>query len=365
MFNVLIVDDNAIVCKQLKRLQAWGDISGFVIAGEANNGQTALNKLRAEMFDLVITDIRMPKVDGIELLVKVTEEKLAPCVVLLSEFSEFRYAKQGLVYGAFDYLVKPVEIKDLVALLMRVKQKLQLLQREQRRFLAPTNHATAWAPTDEVNLIKQYIKSGSFKAVEIAGVAADMILSYYADEPARAGGFLRDILQELVSTIVVEFFWIDKYTDLQELVNRLVGQPQDFPLIKRIFVQGVEELYSMVRQFAPQEEYGPIVREVSRYILENIDGKLTTQDIATALFINRTYMSEVFREKSGMTVSEYLTGMKMVRAKRILGEAKIKMVNVAEQLGYSDVNHFSRQFKKHVGVSPSEFKIQVLGADTE
>jgi two-component system response regulator YesN len=362
MFKVLIVDDNEIVCKQMARFQLWGDSSGFVIAGEANNGQMALDKLRTEEYDLVITDIRMPKVDGIELLVKVTEEKLATCVVFLSEFSEFRYAKQGLVYGAFDYLAKPVDAKDLSALLARVKQKLQLHRREQVRLVKSGNSSLAWVPADEVNLIKQYIAGDSIKAVDVAGITADMVVSYYADEPMRVSPLLREILQELASAVVVEFYWIDKYADLHEISSRLVGRPPDGRVIKDIFVRAVADISSVVRKFSPLEEYGTIVREVSRYILENIDGKISTQEIATALFINRTYMSETFREKSGMTVSEYLTGMKMERAKKLLSNAGIKLAEAAEQLGYSDVHHFGRQFKIHVGVSPSEFRSQIDAA---
>lgn len=356
MFKVLIVDDNEIICKQMARLHVWGEISNFIITGEASNGQMALDKLRAEEYDLVITDIRMPKVDGIELLVKVTEEELAPCVVFLSEFSEFRYAKQGLVYGAFDYLVKPVEAGDLLALLGRVKQKLQSRRREQIRFTENGNHAEVWMPNEEIKLIKHYITSRSVKAVDVAGITADMIISYHADDPVRVSSLLRHILQDLASAVFVEFFWIDKYVDLHDIESRLVGQPQDTPFIKNSFVQAVELVSSLVKQFSPLEEYGTIVREVSRYVLENIDGKLSTKEIATALFINRTYMSEVFREKSGKMVSEYLTGMKMERAKKLLGNADMKTAEVAYKLGYSDVTHFSKQFKNYVGISLGEYR---------
>ncbi|HNU80766.1 MAG TPA: response regulator, partial [Bacillota bacterium] len=76
MLRIMIVDDVDIVRKELKRLKLWGDKTGFVISGEACNGHEALEKLEESKFDMVITDIRMPKVDGMELLKEITRRKL-------------------------------------------------------------------------------------------------------------------------------------------------------------------------------------------------------------------------------------------------------------------------------------------------
>ena len=356
MFRVLIVDDNVIVGKQLARLNVWGECSGFMIAGEAGNGQSALNKLRSEKYDLVITDIRMPKVDGIELLIKVTEENLASCVVLMSEFSEFRYAKQGLVYGAFDYLVKPVEAQDILALLTRVKQKLLSQQKEQPRLPEFAVQTTDWLPSHEVELMKRYLREKSSQVVDMAEIVSDLIISRYADKPIWVSSLLREILQDLIAGVIIHHFWIEKYVELHDLPERLVETTQDVQRIKQLFIQTTEDLYHIVEKFSPIEGQGPLVREVTRYILENIDGKTSTQELASALYISRTYMSEVFREKSGMTLNEYLTGMKMERAKKLLTKPDIKLNEVAEQVGYHDVSYFGRLFIAHAGMSISEFR---------
>ena len=68
MFKVLIVDDLEILRYDLKRMKVWSETKDFVIAGEAQNGKDALEKLRASSYDLLITDIKMPVIDGIELL---------------------------------------------------------------------------------------------------------------------------------------------------------------------------------------------------------------------------------------------------------------------------------------------------------
>ena len=75
--------------------------------------------------DLVITDIRMPIVDGVELLKKIISEELSYCVVFLSEYTEFEYARQGIVYGAFDYIVKPVNQDKIERVLVKVKEYIE------------------------------------------------------------------------------------------------------------------------------------------------------------------------------------------------------------------------------------------------
>ncbi|MCX7772278.1 MAG: response regulator, partial [Clostridia bacterium] len=131
MFKVLIVDDVDILRRDLRRLKVWGEASGFTITDEAANGKEALQKLNASAFDMVITDIRMPVMDGMALLRAISKDKLCPCVVLLSDYTEFSYAREGLVHGAFDYLGKPIDGQKLEELLQRVKQF--LLERENEK----------------------------------------------------------------------------------------------------------------------------------------------------------------------------------------------------------------------------------------
>ncbi|MBP2666500.1 MAG: two component transcriptional regulator, AraC family [Firmicutes bacterium] len=358
MYNVLIVDDSDIVCRQLKRLKLWGgDLSGFVIAAEAHNGQAALERLRAEKFDLVITDIRMPKVNGVELLVKITEEKLAPCVVFLSEFSEFRYAKQGLVYGAFDYLVKPVKLEDVRDLLVRVRSRLLLVKREEQKLNHAIKSAVSWMPEDEISQMKMYLKSGSPKTIAVAEAIADRVEVFCTGDALKADILIKDILRDLVSEVLTEFYWMDKYVGLRLLVESFADRAEKFGSTKTAFASAVKELCAKVVQFSPPQEHGAIVRETTRYILENIDERISVRDIATALYINRTYMSEVFKEKMGITVGEYLTGIKMARAQGLLSDSGLRTVDVAERLGYSDANYFSHQFKQQVGMSIDEYRI--------
>lgn len=123
MYKILLAEDDADMRFIYSRMSVWKD-SGFVITKEVSNGRDALAAIKSEDFDLVLTDIRMPFIDGIELLEKINELGINVCVAFISSYDEFEYARKGLVLGAFDYLLKPVNEEKLGSMLARVKEKL-------------------------------------------------------------------------------------------------------------------------------------------------------------------------------------------------------------------------------------------------
>lgn len=123
MYKVLIVDDEAIVRKGLRVLAQWSCYS-FAIEGEAENGIQALEMIKSKMFDLVVMDIRMPKMDGIEVAKFIFENMADLKVILISGYKDFDYARNAIEYGVVNYLLKPVSKELLEKTLSRVKSEL-------------------------------------------------------------------------------------------------------------------------------------------------------------------------------------------------------------------------------------------------
>lgn len=124
MYRVLLVEDDAAMRFIYGKMTVWTEC-GFTIAQQASNGKQALDILKKEKFDLIFTDVRMPFMDGIELLREIRQSKNDTNVIFSSSYNEFEYARQGLILGAFDYILKPVEEKKLAEVLSRVKEKIE------------------------------------------------------------------------------------------------------------------------------------------------------------------------------------------------------------------------------------------------
>ncbi|MFC5467957.1 response regulator [Cohnella suwonensis] len=123
MHTVLIADDEPWVAYGIKELVDWESL-GFTVIGVAYNGLSALETIMDKKPEVVISDIRMPGLDGIELLERIHQHDLSCKVILISGYSEFEYAQKALRLGAFDYLLKQVDKNKLTDTLLRLKKAL-------------------------------------------------------------------------------------------------------------------------------------------------------------------------------------------------------------------------------------------------
>lgn len=120
MYRVFLIDDEPWALMALKNLIDW-EALGFSVIGEAENGAQALDAVEQEQPDLIVSDIRMPGLDGIALLQTLRERKWRSEVLLVSGYTDFEYAREALRYGCCGYLVKPVEEKELLEYLQKVR----------------------------------------------------------------------------------------------------------------------------------------------------------------------------------------------------------------------------------------------------
>lgn len=121
MLKVLIVEDEDIIRKGLVYTINWLEMNCSVI-GAAQNGAEGLEMIRSLSPDLVLTDIRMPRMDGLEMVKKAQESNFFK-VILLTSYSEFEYAKQAISLQVSDYLLKPVDEENLKQVIARIQQQ--------------------------------------------------------------------------------------------------------------------------------------------------------------------------------------------------------------------------------------------------
>lgn len=130
MLGIIIVDDEVLVRVGVKSLIDW-EAEGYQILGEAGNGAEGLELITTKKPDIVITDIKMPVMDGLEMIKKVQEENLDTKFIILSSFDEFHLVKRAMKWGAVDYLIKlELDEKVLLETLNPVKK---LIMKDKKR----------------------------------------------------------------------------------------------------------------------------------------------------------------------------------------------------------------------------------------
>lgn len=123
MITIFIVDDEPIIQTGIKTVINWGKLDMKVV-GEARNGQEALAKILVQKPDIVMTDIRMPLMDGIELSYEIKKKLPKTHLVFLTGFNDFEYTKEAIKLGVADYLLKPINEHELLHVMILLKEKI-------------------------------------------------------------------------------------------------------------------------------------------------------------------------------------------------------------------------------------------------
>ena len=150
-----------------------------------SNGKDAFAVLKVEAFDLVLTDIRMPFIDGIELLGKINELGIDVAVAFISSYDEFEYARKGLVLGAFDYLLKPVDYEEFGACIDNLK-------------IARFQKTVTEAPTEQgertITVLTRYLQ---------AHLAEDISLGMLSDEFHLSAQYISQLFKSEIGVMFI------------------------------------------------------------------------------------------------------------------------------------------------------------------
>ena len=122
MVKLLICDDEVKICRLIKNLINWEEL-GAEVVGMAYDGLTAMRIADEEKPDIIITDIRMPGMDGLDMIRRIREQKMNTDFIIISGYRQFDYAQKAIRYGVEDYIVKPINEKELYQMVSRIIDK--------------------------------------------------------------------------------------------------------------------------------------------------------------------------------------------------------------------------------------------------
>jgi two-component system response regulator YesN len=341
MYKVIVVDDEFMIKRGVCAVIERGNC-GFICAGEANDGREALQLCREVVPDVVITDICMPVMDGLELVEALSGQYPVPKIVILSGYDEFEYAQKALRLGVDDYLLKPLDPDALQELLVKLACRLG---------------AESRSTLEKGRLFDEIGKRA--KRLSEAVWAAD-------------GGYAREVLEEIrvllgdageaVSLRELYMYLLFRtdselvYVSGRSLLNpdRIELPNHSEPLAKRV-TELVDEAIGQIRASKNWNGSHTVAKAVDYIHRHYKDNELTLQDIAGQLGMNLSYLSRAIKEETGVTFVHYLTELRLSEAKERLMKHNAKIYETAAAVGYKDYSHFAKAFRKRFGCSPTEF----------
>lgn len=402
MLKLMIVDDEYLVRVGIRETIDWNSL-GFELVADAVNGKDALDKIHQLHPDIVISDVKMPVMDGVELVKTLYDEHFDGKVLILSGYNDFQYVKTSFEKGLFRYLLKPLDNAELTAAVVEAGEKL-VAERKQRAFL---NSAINDLPT-----IKEKLASDLLHANFSSTQEMESKLAAYGIAPIERGVVvfcrkefvgtntgnreMRAQLEELLVGIesqlnscrTLRYFegnhavLIVESGNLSEIERKLVKfineSDDSVPTsigISDVFegISAIAEAYSVAKFVASNKLYAAVssvstnrdidnplykkhVIEALKYVAEHYaDSELNIRQVAENLNVSESYLMHMFKDNLNKTFNTCLTEFRIMKAKALLLAEKYRVNEIAEMVGYADVKYFSQVFKKFEGANPSEY----------
>lgn len=366
MKKVFLVDDEIVIRENMRTCIDW-EKEGFVYCGDAPDGEMALPLIEKLKPDILITDIRMPFMNGLELSAIVRKMMPDIKIIILSGHDEFEYARQAIRIGVEEYCLKPFSSEDIIRMLKIVSAKGEAGARVpdggERKWPAGEAGATAilgqesFDPfiLDRAGFI-EFLKVGTpaQKEERIALFAKDLknldwessLYGYYLFHDLTLSVF-REAKEQYGEDIRTE----DWLPEMKSRISAIRSWEEACGYLDRL-----AELFWHWRSLS-SDRYSVLIARVKQYVQEHYgDDRLSLNDAARHVNVSPSHLSKVFSQETGKTFIEYLVETRIRKAQELLLSTKFKSYEVANRVGYQDPHYFSNVFKRMTGMTIREFR---------
>ncbi len=523
MYKFLIVDDEALIREGLKYIMDWEE-NGFSLCGEASNGEDALSSICTLNPDLVLMDIRMPKMLGIDVVKAAREQGFNGKFIILSGYSDFKYAQEAIRHGVEYYLTKPIDEDELLEAVQSIKAGLdiesqnlgniELLKKKARNVILrelivgettpaeisaseisdlelesdlyqvviyenfnqkPGSLSYSFAElmkvTNKDDRTFSYVEDNEKQIILLKGRYAfnrfnDFLAHYNGSKPPQKGspmdslflaygqpvnriediplsyqdanrlisrrffciygqhtlgyeelpdinhanlellpekmteytdylvGYLQtfnrknvaETLQNMADYLYnvqndiseVKLFVTDLYLRIKEKINLVYNTisipfPTNSSVIDFIekkyylyeIIQFLSEQFEMIMNATGNPSRNSVLDDILYYIDHNYQANIKLESIAPLFGYNSAYLGKIFNKTVGESFNSYVDHMRIEHSKELLLQNNLKVYEIAERVGYRNVDYFHKKFRKYVGESPAEFRKKNGGSADE
>lgn len=391
MDKVLIVDDENLTRLGLKETVDWASLN-LEVVGDAPNGAIGLEMARSLKPDLIISDVRMPVMDGLEMAKALFDEGADTAVIVYSGYRDFEYVHRAFDSGVAAFLLKPIDNAELSSRIREVMQKLK--QKRIGNFYQGQFEKNA--PILKKQLLESLLKTNDASFAErLSALGVTVPKTGYVlvcKTKGDAGELLSAACKELVEfeniTEVYEGFGVLITSAADETFLRATVTKALRRLTKRTdtrfsvgiaaidgdvanaFGVAVERskslLFSAVNAVATDTsgvQFKTLVRDALKIIETEYDKDLSIKYVAKKLLVSESHLMHEFKEQTGKRFNECLMEFRILKAEELLTSGKLRVNEVARAVGYGDPRYFAQVFKEQTGMPPSEYVLKRRNED--
>lgn len=307
MYRVLIADDEMIermvLCRTLEK-----NLGGQCEIFQAENGRETLEIYEREKIQILILDIEMPGINGIQAAEKIRKKDKDCSIIFLTAFDEFSYAKKAITVRALDYLLKPYDEQELMLVMDEAMRQADVCVRRRTE----NRDQEMPAGNRETECTEGGEELGKDGSGPLDSKSSDACKDDLSDDKGRRPGTAA-------------------YSGLEE----------DTEEFGKVRMDKVTEL-------------------IFHYIQENYMYDISMQDLAKAMNYSEAYFCKLFKQCFSKNFTSYLTEYRVKAAKKMLEQPTVNVKDVGKAVGYMDSNYFTRVFKRITGQTPTEYRLCIF-----
>lgn len=399
MYRLLIVDDEYLVRMGLKETIDWPAFD-IEIIGEATNGQQGFLLACELKPDIIISDVKMPLMNGVEFVRKLREAHFDGKIIILSGYRDFEYAKETFENGVSAYVLKPVDNQEIITVVQStletlkkelenrelyqgLKEQMPMISGQVFKDILVGNVSLESEIRDKLALFNlPLIERGTLLFVKLDGDYESgqahllevrrlvikrfstkqmiehifdryMVVVFDANQCEHIMSCLRTILHDFgeytndtISIGVATFMSLGEIHDAYLRAQNNVQQ--------KLFL-GLNTVNDDVHN---SSAYKKGVVAAMGIVAKDYAKNISVRSVADQLQVSESYLMHLFKDNLGKTFNEVLTQYRMMVAKNLLASGKYRINEISDLVGYSDVKYFSFVFRKVVGMTPSAYLSQ-------
>lgn len=354
LYKVIAVDDEIWALRGLCNIVDWEEL-GFSIIGSYTNSVEAIKAVEEQKPDVVFTDVRMPGIDGIELIDAIHNLGCTARVIIVSAYRDFEVAKQAIGKDVSEYLMKPLDKKEILEFLGRLK--LQLDKENSEYDFNIMHYDLSQKSTLSESNITRYL--------EQLDVTGSCRLAVSDKEVAARAGMTEVYIKGYKHAYL--FSDVSPVSVFDELFHSVTGNRYG---ISRVY-PSFSDLSAMLDDAA--ESYGgcfvysdnPKISEIQYYLSKHYAEKTSLPEIAEHFYVSESYLYELFRKNSDTSVVGFVKNIRLSKACAMLTAGGRTISEIADMVGYPDVGYFGKLFKTKYGCTPEQYATAHINSQTK
>ncbi|HIY57983.1 MAG TPA: response regulator [Candidatus Tetragenococcus pullicola] len=406
--KVLIVDDEKHIVEYIKYIVDWEKL-GFTMMEATSSSSVARDYLLREQPELMVTDIRMPQLSGLDLAEIVYKERLNTKIIILSGYSDFSYAQKAMHYGTVDYLLKPITKNDLLPVINRVRKSFQVdentqtIGKEEQNAFFIKLLSTISVSTDDLFKSEQKIGySKKYLPTHFQLKIADDYLTVFSKRQENGGlllnltkansqqlfceklganqmnyqfpsGILQLIEDEKWQEVLTfaenapeknhALFAIDLLQAFSTHFSKLLANIDLGDLLTNgqifSFLSNYIKEYSVKENLQTLDTNQVAIEKIVSYIKENYNEDITLDTLSELVYMHPVTISRLFKVITGATVTEFISRVRLEAAADLLEHSNLLVSDIGNLVGYHKAQYFITLFKKQYGTTPQKYRRKI------